>query len=364
MSLGYNRQTKIVALGDSARLSAYLFDDRDQKYSSDDLASVTFAIQKPPTDNATIDSVVGLSVTTTAGSTAANLNGVTGLLPNKTYSISSSNILATTTITFTTGATLPSSPYAIILSSSIGVTTSSGPVIAKITLLKILEEGEIEDDGSGYLVFNDTDRIGHHTGVATFTLSDGTIKSTRTDFEVFDPFEVVDTQTRIIADGVWTKLEDCFDAENEGPWIQDMTLNFFHEEKMEKFIAEALFDINYQNPPTDVGIDSFVTSTNFINTNYPLLVQGVFVQVLRHVMRSYVEQPLPTGAQIAYQDRRDYLTRWQGMYELELAQYMRWLALWKRGFLQLGHSRLLVSAKAGRLIPAPMRARSAGRGYW
>ena len=81
-------------------------------------------------------------------------------------------------------------------------------------------------------------------------------------------------------------------------------------------------------------------------------------------MRSYVEQPLPSGAQIAWQDRRDYLERWRSMYDLEMIQYERWLALWKRGFLQLGHSRLLVAAKAGRLIPAPMRARSVGRGYW
>lgn len=288
MSLGYDKQLKIVALNDSAQLSAYLYDDRDQKYSPEDLASVTFTIQKPAIDS-----------------------------DGNSYSTNRSEI-----------------------------------------------EGSIEDDGSGYLVFDQTDTPGHYICIAKFTLADGITKSTRSDFEVFDPFEVVNTQTRIVADGVWTKLEDCFDSETEGPWVQDMTLHFFREEKMEKFIAEALFDINHQNPPTDVGIESFVNTNNTVSNNYPLLVQSVFVQVLRHIMRSYVEQPLPTGAQIAFQDRRDYLQRWQGMYEIELAVYSRWLSLWKRGFLHLGHSRLLVSAKAGRLIPAPMRARSVGRGYW
>lgn len=288
MSLGYDRQPKIVALNDSAELFVYLYTDRDQKYAPEDIASVTFTIQKP----------------------AVNSDG-----------------------------------------------NSFDPE-------KVVIEGEVQEDGSGYLVFDDTDRVGHHVGVATFELTGGVTKSVKADFEVFDPFEVVDTPIRIIADGVWTKLEDCFDAENEGPWVQDMTLHFFREEKMEKFINDALFDINYQNPPTNVGISSFVNNDNTVTANYPLLVQAIFVQVLRHIMRSYVEQPLPTGAQIAYQDRRDYLQRWQSMYELELQQYMRWLALWKRGFLQLGHSRLLVAAKAGRLIPAPMRARSVGRGYW
>jgi hypothetical protein len=288
MSLGYDRQLKIVSLNDTARLFAYIFDDRDQKYDPEDVASVSFTIQKPLID-------------------------------------------------------------------------SDGN---KYDPEKVIVEGEIQEDGGGFLAFDSTDEIGHYICVATFTLSDGTTKSTRSDFEVFDPFEVVDTPIRVVADGVWTKLEDCFDAENEGPWVQDMTLNFFREEKMEKFINDALFDINYQNPPTDINIGSFVQTDGTPSTNYPLLVQGVFIQVLRHIMRSYVEQPMPTGAQIAFQDRRDYLQRWQTMHELELQQYLRWLALWKRGFLQLGHSKLLVSAKAGRLIPAPMRARSVGRGYW
>ena len=303
MSLGYDRQTKIVALNDSAELSAFLYDDKDQKYAYEDLASVTFTIQKP-------------------------------------------------------------ADPALASESDPKKNPEFDPV-------KIVIEGEVLEDGTGYLIFGQgsvdgdlTDRPGHYIGIATFELVGGVTRSTKVDFEVFDPFESVDTQIRIIADGVWTKLEDCFDAENEGPWVQDQTLHFFREEKMEKFINEALFDINHQNPPTDVGVDSFVSSSELISVDYPLLVQAVFVQVLRHIMRSYVEQPMPTGAQIAWQDRRDYLQRWQGMYELELAQYMRWLALWKRGFLHLGHSRLLVSAKAGRLIPAPMRARSVGRGYW
>lgn len=298
MSLGFDRQLKLVALGDSARLVTRLYDEDDQPYSNKDLASVTFTIQRPA-DRDDDDKLL--------------------VQKNPTYDPA-----------------------------------------------KITQEGEIAEDGSGIVVIDPeyTGRLGHYIAVAKFTLDDGIIKSTRSDFEVFDPFEIVDSPIRVVADGVWTKLEDCFDAENEGPWVQDMTLNYFREEKIEKFINDALFDINYQNPPTSLGVGNFVNSDNTPTENYPLLVQGVFIQVLRHLMRSYVEQPMPTGAQIAWQDRRDYLQRWQSVYELELITYERWVALYKRGFLQLGHSRLLVAAKAGRLIPAPMRARSVGRGYW
>jgi len=299
MSLGFDSQLKIVALGDSVRLIARPYDENDQPHSYEDLGSVSFVIQ----------------------------------YPDKTRS------------------------------------NNGNPI-----------QGEVLENGTGLLIFEPSDyqtngitevpQLGHHIGVATFELIDGTSKSTRVDFEIFDPFEIVDSPVRVVADGVWTKLEDCFDAEHEGPWLQDVTMNFFREEKMEKFINDALFDINYQNPPTNLGIADFVHSdgatpaTYTVTNNYPLLVQGVFIQALRHIMRSYVEQPMPTGAQVAFQDRRDYLQRWETMHTLEKAQYDRWVALYKRGFLQLGHSKLLVSAKAGRLIPAPMRARSVGRGYW
>jgi hypothetical protein len=281
MSLGFDRQVKIVALGDSVKLSVFIRNAKDQLYDPEDIASVSFTIQDPENNKTTV-------------------------------------------------------------------------------------EGDIGDDGSGVLVYEtgDTFTPGHYVGVATFSLTDGSTQSTRSDFELFDPFAVVDTQTRVVADGVWTKLEDCFDSEDEGPWIQDVTMHFFREEKMEKFISEALFDINHQNPPTGLGLDSFVTTAGVPTNDYPLLVQSILVQVIRHLMRSYVEQPAPTGAQIAYQDRRDYLQRWKEVYELEYNTYMRWVALYKRGFLQLGHSKVLVAAKAGRLIPAPMRARSAGRGYF
>lgn len=231
--------------------------------------------------------------------------------------------------------------------------------------------GSIEDDGSAKGAYDTTNQIGQFLVVAAFlTLEDG-IKSARADFEVIDPFApAIYSQSYVVAAWAWSKFEDCFDAEDEGPWLRDMTLNYFNKRKMEDFIDAALMDINLQNPPTAFGIEQFVMPAPDMNTqptataSLPLLATGVMIQVIRHLMRSYTEQPAPEGAQIAWHDRRDYLQRWQSVYQIEYAQYMRILALWKRQFLGLGHSKLLVSAKAGRLIPAPMRTRFIGRGYW
>lgn len=240
--------------------------------------------------------------------------------------------------------------------------------IQKPDKTKVVESGDIEDDGIGTALFTGTDQKGQYIAIAKFTMIDGKVRSSRADFEVVDPFEeLTPSPSWVVADAAWAKLEDCFDGEDEGPWLREMTLNFFNQRKMENFIDEALFDINQQNPPTDIQVDAFAYTADgetFATPALPLAAQAVFVAVLRHLIRSYVEQPNPVGASIAWHDRRDYLQRWQSVYQLEWQQYLRMLALYKRQFLNLGHSKVLVSSKAGRLIPAPMRTRNVGRGYW
>lgn len=225
--------------------------------------------------------------------------------------------------------------------------------------------GEVTDAGVGHLAFDGTTEVGQYVVVASFTLSDGSTKSTRTDFEVIDPFNPeTPTQLDVIGEAVWHKLEDCFDAEDAGPWLRDMTLTYFNKDKMGDFVQESIFDINQINPPTELDINTFVLVDGTPTTDLPLLAQATLISVIHHLIRSYTEQPNPVGAQIAWHDRRDYLERWQAVLAPEAQRYERWVRLWKRQFLQLGQARVLVSSKAGRLIPAPMRTRNIGRGYY
>lgn len=231
--------------------------------------------------------------------------------------------------------------------------------------------GFIADDGTGTGVYNDTDQVGHYVIVATFTDIDSKLKSVRSDLDVIDPFLTSPSfsASYLVATQIWNKIEDCFDADEEGPWLRDMTMNTFNREKMESFIDMALFDINNLNPPTTLTLVDFVHTDSITmevssTADLPLIVQGGFIVCLRHLMTSYVEQPQPTGAQIAWQDRRDYLTRWQAVYTIEFSVYDRMAKLYKRRYLGLGVTKGLVSSKAGRLLAAPMRLANIGRGYW
>lgn len=243
-----------------------------------------------------------------------------------------------------------------------------------------VQAGTLNADGAGFLLYPTTD-TGQYRVVAKFTFTDGRIQSTRSDFEVFDPFsppepadwtvltedEKLTAMENLIMDRVWERFEDLFDSEDGGPWMRDMTLAVFGPQKIKDFIPEAIFDINVYNPPTHFTIDKFalpVASTNLTNPDLFLLVQGTMVAAIRHLMRTYTEQPLPQGGQVTYEDRRDYLQRWGTMYQIEWGFYDHLVKLWKRQFLGLGQSKVLVSNKAGRLLPAPLRTRNIGRGYY
>lgn len=226
------------------------------------------------------------------------------------------------------------------------------------------QNGTIVGDGTGYTRYvNTATLIGVYKAIATFIYASGQVKSSRCSFEVIDPFNPpTPTDDEIIGRLVWARIEDCFDAEDEGPWLRDMTSNYFNKDKMPTFIDEALFDINQQNPPTNLS-ETYFISGGKPTTNMQLLVQGTFLAVILHLVTSYVEQPSLLGGQVTYEDRRDYMTRWLQVYEVEMQRYMRWVALFKRQFLGLGHSKGLVSNKAGRLIGAPMRSTTMGRGF-
>jgi hypothetical protein len=225
--------------------------------------------------------------------------------------------------------------------------------------------GEVGDDGAGVLRYDNTDLTGQYKVMATFRLVEGVKRSVRSDFEVIDPFDPpAPTDTEVVAAYVWRKLEDCFDAEDEGPWLRDMTLNYFNERKMAEFIHEGLFELNERQPRTKLIIDYFFLGPGDPSTDLPLLASATFMAVMRHLMRSYTEQPDIQGAQVVYENRRDYLQRWQAVYQIEKEWFDRQLGYFKRRFMGLGTSKLLVDTKAGRLLPAPMRSRMTGRGFF
>lgn len=206
------------------------------------------------------------------------------------------------------------------------VGTATDPVIA-------------DDNATVYVVPSlITGTPGLYQGRAQFTTPDGLVKSTRITFEVVDPMETPSTtiEGRVV-DHAWLKLEDLFDSELGGPWLRDKTVKSFDKQKLAALLPDALYTINNEYQPTTT-----FDSTNWPEAHIPLAAQGLLVEGIYHLIRAYVEQPLPSGSPMSWFDRRDYLQRWQSVLQTEEQKLFRLLDVFKIQYTGFGSTSILI----------------------
>lgn len=201
-----------------------------------------------------------------------------------------------------------------------------------------------------------TAEAGNYRGRIQFTTPDSIKKSNLVSFEAVDPLEPFGSDVKSGAiKFAWTRFEDLFDSELGGPWLRDKTLKSFDPTKMAKLLPDAIYYVNYTwQPVTTFNEDSFP-----YEAHTPLAGQALVVASIRHLMRSYVEQPQPVGATISYFDRRDYLQRWGEILKIEKEMLDEWLNLWKMAYMNFGEGALLVGGYASGIYrtPAALRTR-------
>ena len=161
---------------------------------------------------------------------------------------------------------------------------------------------------------------------------------------------------QFVLDLAWLKVEDGFDSVPGGPYLYDISRKNFSEQKSALLFPFALERINYTfpNPPSPI----FNLTTFPWKDHHTLMGQAMTLEIIHHLIRSYVEIPLPTGSgNITLLDRTTYTQRWKEIYATEEEQFKNALRVFKRAYLQLGSARGLVDSKQGRLVPIPMRVR-------
>lgn len=373
MSLGVRYQLNPINRGDTAELYAALR-EREGVVPQEDIAGVQFVVQLPsgilagnPSTLKTAKGTIHRAEPGVVGSKGAELTGLTsttGLVPGTTL-IRGANIVPGTTVAKILSGTAVLMDY----ESTYKLPNPSPPEVEEeIEFESAVYDGEVEDDGRGYLQWTNSNEPGLYLAQATFTLVTQEIKSVMVNFAVVDPFHIPPpTEPQLVAEEVWLRFEDMFDSVEGGPILRDYTLSHFDVKKIEHFIPEALLDINVQMPPTQYTVSYFArpNSNGEINPLMPLLTKGVMCKVLLHMVRSYIEQPVPQGAQIAYEDRTRYAQAWQSAYTVEREDWISMVRLYKRQELNLGHSALLVGSKAGRLFfNGTWRTQNVGRGFF
>jgi hypothetical protein len=171
------------------------------------------------------------------------------------------------------------------------------------------------------------------------------------------PTDPLTPDQQMCLDLAWLKIEDCFDSMPGGPYLLDITKQKFSPQKSSLLFPYALARINYTipNPPTPVATS--INSFDYQN-HHILFSQALVLELIAHLMRSYVEMPVPEGqGNITWLSRMDYKMRWEEIYKLETEQFVNILRVYKRGQLNLGRTKGVLHFKAGRLMPLPMRTR-------
>jgi hypothetical protein len=74
-----------------------------------------------------------------------------------------------------------------------------------------------------------------------------------------------------------------------------------------------------------------------------LLDHLLYIETIKHLIRSYVEQPVADGVTVARQDRRDYMQRWEEVLRMETEDATSALEVFKIAHMGLGRPRVLVS---------------------
>lgn len=169
---------------------------------------------------------------------------------------------------------------------------------------------------------------------------------TYTDFlEIIEPmphYDALRPAEKTAVEQVAWMFADLFDSTSGGPNLTENFQTHFNYDRIAQLMGVAMIRINtYGVPITSFGLGE--GSTRLPHEFSGLLVMGTYLEVLRHFIRSYTEQPTLVGMTVTYTDRRDYADRWRRILDEEKVDYDKALKLAKRKLLGLGRGSLLVA---------------------
>lgn len=136
--------------------------------------------------------------------------------------------------------------------------------------------------------------------------------------EVAPDYDALDSGMKQEVERVWLRFADLFDSVEGGPNLLDYYQSKFGRNRIAQLLRIAVNSIASWMQPTQF----FTTEGNgrFPTEQWPgLLEKALYVEVIKHLMRSYTEQPSPEGVGHARLDRRDYVERWRTILDMEVA---------------------------------------------
>lgn len=180
---------------------------------------------------------------------------------------------------------------------------------------------------------------------AVWSYTVGGTPLTYTDYleitEYMPHYEALRPEEKAIVEQVSWMFADLFDSTNGGPNLQENFQTHYNFNRIAQLMHQAMIRINaYGVPLTNFGLGEGTTKLPVEFMGF--LNMGTYLEVLRHFIRSYTEQPNLVAMSVTYTDRRDYAQRWRSVLDEEKGAFEDALKLAKRRLLGLGGGALLV----------------------
>lgn len=166
-------------------------------------------------------------------------------------------------------------------------------------------------------------------------------------YEIIDPMPeydgLSDAQKMCVEQTQWM-IGDLYDTTDGGPHLLEEFQTHFGYNRLAQLLMVACNRINQTSQPLTNFVVGERTGSQFPETYVSLLQLGLYIEVVKHLVRSYTEQPVIQGGPgVAFLDRRDYADRWRSVLRDESDDWKHAVRLFKRKQLGLGSGSLLVS---------------------
>ena len=182
-------------------------------------------------------------------------------------------------------------------------------------------------------------------------------------------YDALDTGFKAIIESAYIRFADLFDSPYGGPHLQVYFQSHFNRNRMAQLLQIALNRLNtISQPHMSYSLDPAAKPFPYEQWG-GLLDQALYIECLKHLIRSYTEQPEAQGVNVARLDRRDYMQRWQTVLDQEVRDFAGPMDVFKMAHMGLGRPHVLVSGGVfgnygpTRLPGTPAQPRAWSRGY-
>jgi hypothetical protein len=180
-------------------------------------------------------------------------------------------------------------------------------------------------------------------------------------------YDSLTPEMKQLIESVLYRFADCFDSPGGGPNLQVYFQTHWGRGRVAQMARIACGRLNTMSQPSmTYSIDAVGAATFPLVQWGPLLESMTYTECLRHLIRSYVEQPELAGGAVTRLDRRDYTDRWRNVLRDEEDILKGQLDTFKIRNMGFGKPRVLVSGGVfGRYGPTRFAGSVAARPrYW